>query len=144
MNPAEVLRGGAAELVSILGPEGFTFIETGTGSSSGGHFASGEFRREDRRLELHVRWSLGLVTYHVGDANLRHEDLTRAIAATQQVQEPAEYPGFSDQPIDGFRHLRADLVRFGRVFTQGTAEEFLVLVAWARRHPRPTGLAALR
>ena len=58
------------------------------------------------------------MTYHVGDANLRHEDLTRAIAATQQVQEPAEYPGFSDQPIDGFRHLRAHLARFGRVFTQ--------------------------
>jgi hypothetical protein len=144
MSPAEVLRGGAAELASILGPEGFSFIETGEGPSSGGHFASGEFRCENRRLELHVRGALGLVTYHVGDANLRHEDLTRAIAATQQVQEPAEYPGFSDQPIDGFRHLRADLARFGRVFTQGTAEEFWVLVAWVREHPTPSGLAALR
>lgn len=144
MNPVEVLREGAAELASILGPDGFTFVETDSGLSSGGHYASGEFRRENRRLELHVRWSLGLVTYHVGDANLRHEDLTRAVAATQHVQESPQYPGFSDQPLDGFRHLAADLVRFGRVFTKGTAEEFSVLLAWVRRNPSPKGLAALQ
>jgi len=144
MNPVEVLREGAAVLASILGPDGFTFVETGSGSSSGGHYASGEFRRENRRLELHVRWSLGLVTYHVGDARLSHQDLTRAVAATRHLHEPAQYPGFSDQPVDGFRHLGADLVRFGRVFTQGTAEEFSALVAWVRQHPKPKGLKALQ
>jgi hypothetical protein len=143
MNPVEVLREGAAELASILGPDGFAFAETGSGSSSGGLYASGEFRRDNRRLELHVRWSLGMVTYHVDDATLRHEDLTRAVAATQHLGESAQYPGFSDQPLDGFRHLAADLVKFGRVFTRGTAEEFSVLVAWIQRHPRPKGLAAL-
>lgn len=144
MNPVEVLREGAAELVSILGPDGFAFVETGSGRSSGGHYASGEFRRGDRRLELHVRRSLGLVTYHVGDATLRHEDLTRAVAAIRQCRESAQYPGSSDQPLDGFRHLAADLVQFGRVFARGTAEEFLELVAWVQRHPKPTGLAALQ
>ena len=144
MNPIEVLREGAAELTSIIGPEGFTFVETGSGVSSGGHYASGEFRRADRRLELHVRWSLGLVTYHVGSESLNHEDLTRAVAATQHLEESAQYPGFSDRPLDGFRHLGADLVRLGRVFTQGTAEEFSVLVAWVRQHPKPKGLAALQ
>ena len=143
MNPVEVLREGAAELAAILGPEGFAFVETGSGPSSGGHYASGEFRRGNRRLELHVRWSLGLVTYHVGDALVRHEDLTRAVAATQQLMESAQYPGFSDQPLDGFRHLAADLERFGRVFTRGTAEEFSEVVAWIQRHPKPKGLAAL-
>ena len=144
MNPVEVLREGAMELASILGPDGFTFVETGSGPSSGGDYASGEFRREDRRLELHVRSSLGLVTYHVGEANLRHEDFARAVAATQQIEEPARYPGFSDQPLDGFLHLGADLIRFGHAFTKGTPEEFLALVAWVRQHPKATGLAGLQ
>jgi hypothetical protein len=144
VKPVDVLRQGAAELDAILGPHGFTFLETGSGLGSGGHYARGEFRRERRRLELHVRWSLGLVTYHVDDASLSHEDLTRAVAATQHVHEPAQYPGFSEQPVDGFRHLAADLVRFARVFTRGTAEEFSAMVAWVRQHPKPKGLAALQ
>jgi hypothetical protein len=143
MNPTEVLREGAAELALILGPHGFTFVETGSGIGSGGYYASGEFRRENRRLELHVRWSLGLVTYHVGDASLSHEDLTRAVISTQRLQELPEYPGFSDGPLDGFHQLGADLIRFGPVFTQGTSEELSIVVAWIRQHPKPKGLAAL-
>jgi hypothetical protein len=31
MNPVQVLREGAAELAAILGPNGFAFVETGSG-----------------------------------------------------------------------------------------------------------------
>jgi len=94
MNPVEVLHDGAAILASILGPSGFAFVETDSGLGSGGQFASGEFRRENRRLELHVRRSLGLVTYHVGKESLSHAELTRAVVATQRLQDLPEYPGF--------------------------------------------------
>ena len=143
MNVGEVLRDGAREIEPILGPHGFQFVRTGAGSSSGGDYASGEYRRGDRRLELHVRSSLGLVKYHVGRDSLSHEDLTRAVRATAGVFEQAQYPGFSSDPLEGFRHLRDDLSQFGSVFIRGTAEEFVALVNWVRNNPRSTGLPAL-
>src|ERR1700733_2642043 len=42
---------------------GFVFGPTTAGDGSGGSFARGEFRGGNRRLELHYRYSLGLVTY---------------------------------------------------------------------------------
>jgi hypothetical protein len=144
MSPDETLRAGASELGAALTPHGFHFVETGLGFGSGGHFASGEFRREDRRLELHLRHSLGLVAYHLRAETLTHADFVRAVRASEGIRDRPRYPGFSEDPLDGFRHLRADLDRFGRTFTRGSAAEFAALVAWVRQHPAPTGLAALR
>jgi hypothetical protein len=144
MNPVELLWNGARELEPVLRPHGFEFVQTAAGPSSGGPFASGEYRREDRRLELHVRHSLGLVAYHVGLNRLDHEDLTRAMRARGGVSEPAEYPGFSDDPLDGFRHLAKDLLRLGQVFIRGTPDEFAALVDWVAQNPRATGLTALK
>jgi hypothetical protein len=144
MNPVEVLQNSARELEAVLGTHQFEFIQTGAGPSSGGHFASGEYRRGDRRLELHVRYSLGMVRSHVGPNSLRHEDLTRAQRALTGGMEAAQYPGFSNDPLDGFRHLAEDLLRFGQVFTSGTVEEFVTLVEWVGQNPKPSGLAALK
>jgi len=144
MNPVETLLAGASEFGAVLTPHGFHFVETGSGRGSGGHFASGEFRRADRRLELHFRYSLGLVAYHLGSETLTHADYVRAVRASEGIPDRPRYPGFSEDPLDGFRHLRPDLIRFGRVFTQGSSAEFAALVAWVRQHPAPTGLAALR
>ena len=65
MNPVDVLQNGARELEAVLGAHKFEFIQTGAGASAGGHFACGEYRRGDRRLELHVWYSLGMVRCHV-------------------------------------------------------------------------------
>jgi hypothetical protein len=138
VNPIDVLREGARELESVLCPHGFEFVQIAAGPSSGGPFASGEYRRADRRLELHVRRSLGLVTYHVGRDGLSHEELMRAVFAAIGGRHTSEYPGFSSDPIDGFRHLAGDIRRFGQSFTRGTAEEFAGLVGWVSRHPKPT------
>ena len=35
------------------------------------------------------------------------------------VADQAAYPGFSDDPLDGFRHLRSDLERFAEPFLTG-------------------------
>ena len=70
MNPRELLDRGAAELAEVLGPAGFTFVAVDEDDGSGGASAIGEFQRGDRRLELHVRRSLGLVRYHFGEQSL--------------------------------------------------------------------------
>ena len=144
MDPLGELERGACELAVTLGPAGFAFVLLDSGRSSGGTFASGEFRRKDRRLEVHFRWSLGLVSYHVGADSLAHEDYVRAVQSIHGIQGVPEYPGFSDDPQAGFRGLRIDLERFGRVFISGTVDEFGRLREWVDGHPKPTGFAALR
>jgi hypothetical protein len=143
MNPREVLDRGVVELADVLGPAGFTFVAVDEDDGSGGASASGEFRRGDRRLELHVRRSLGLVRYHFGDQALSHDDLVRGVRALEGISAEAEYPGFSDDPAAGFRHLRADLQRFGDVFLTGGAKAFRALKKWLDKHPRKSGLAGL-
>jgi hypothetical protein len=143
MGPAEKLQAGIKELDIIMVPHGFAFVPGHEGRSSGGKFANGEYRRGDRRLELHFRWSLGLVTYHVGDVFLAHEDYIRALLGVTKVQGQYSYPGFSRDPLDGFRHLREDLDRFGAVFLKGSDEEFRSLKAWVDVHPKTTGLRGL-
>jgi hypothetical protein len=143
MTPQEILERGVAELAKVLEPAGFVFIDAGEESTSGGLSASGEFFRGDRRLELHVRSSLGLVRYHVGDTSFSHEDLVRGVRGTERTAGPSEYPGFTEDPLAGFQHLRADLERFGAVFLTGGAKAFRALKKWLDKNPRKTGLAGL-
>lgn len=141
--PGELLERGVAELAGVLGPAGFQFVETDDGVGSGGAYASGEFRRGDRRLELHFRSSLGLVRYHFGEESLSHQELVRGVRALERISAEGEYPGFSDDPMAGFHHLRNDLDRFGGVFLRGGAKAFRALKKWLDKHPKKSGLAGL-
>jgi hypothetical protein len=142
-SPAELLARGAAELTPVLGPAGFTFEETEEGLFSEGELATGEFRRGDRRLELHVRASLALVRYHFGEEIMSHEALVRGVRALDRIAEEGQYPGFSDDPMAGFRHLRHDLERFGAIFLHGGAKAFRALKKWVDKHPKKSGFAGL-
>jgi hypothetical protein len=113
---SDTLVKGAA-IVSASLP-GFRFEERAEGVGSGGAFAWGEFVRDDRRLELHFRRSLGLVTYHLGNHALSHEGYLRAMGVPPGANQ---YPGFSDDPLDGFRHLAHDLRAFVSEFVRGDA-----------------------
>jgi hypothetical protein len=139
----ELLLRGVAELAPVLGPAGFEFIQSDEGADSGGPFASGEFLKGDRRLELHVRNSLGMVRYHFGEESLSHEDLVRGVRALEGISAEGQYPGFSTDPMAGFRHLRHDLDKFGAIFLRSGAKAFRALKKWVNQHPKKTGFAGL-
>jgi hypothetical protein len=120
LDPAQVLLLGVEILDPVLVPRGFRFIAGATDTGSGGRFASGEYVRGDHRLELHFRHSLGLVRYHVGALSIGHREYMECLHGPDGGHR---YPGFSADPLDGFRHLAYDLERFAADFTAGTGEQ---------------------
>jgi hypothetical protein len=80
--PCEILRQGRSTLDPVLYAHDFSFKDGGSGVGSGGRYAFGSYVNKDRRLELHFRFSLGLVTYHFGKNSLDHESYMRALLAT--------------------------------------------------------------
>jgi hypothetical protein len=123
--PQELLKAGVEILDDLMRSHGFEYMPTAVGVGSGGSYATGEFRRGNRSLELHYRYSLGLVTYHVGDLVLFHEDYMWLILGGRWR---SEYPGFSKEPLDDFRHLRADLEHHCIDFLGGPDADFASLV----------------
>ncbi|MGO8758182.1 MAG: hypothetical protein ACLQG3_08670 [Terracidiphilus sp.] len=115
--PKKALFDGARTLFRVLEPHGFRFEFRGEGESSGGLFAWGEFVRAERRLEVHVRHNLGLVTYHVADRSASHDYYMRELGVVEQCH----YPGFSPDPADAFEGLAHDLT-FAEDFLFGTAD----------------------
>jgi hypothetical protein len=111
-SPRDLLFDGKAILDPLLEPLGFRFRLTESGRSSGGPFAVGSYSNDGWDLELHVRRALGIVYYRVDGAALEHRLYMQLLG----VEREAAYPGFSDDPLDGFRHLRSDLERFAGGF----------------------------
>jgi hypothetical protein len=118
----EIVRAGTAMLNALLARYGFSQAPIKSGIGSGGAFASTGFRRGERRLELHFRYSLGLVQYHLRKVMLRHEDYMWSVLGERWR---SHYPGFSDDPLDGFRGLRQDLEEYGQDFLEGSDADFL-------------------
>ena len=118
--PEARLRTGVLAIAEVLAPHGFCFVFRESGKSSGGPFASGEFVRGERRLELHVRESLGLVRYHVGSRSASHEYYMKELGVWPQC----DYPGFPNDPLDPFVRLAHD-VRFAGEFMSGNARLLL-------------------
>lgn len=129
----EALQQGADILAPVLTPHGFHFRIVSSGTGSGGAFAHGEFVRGDRRLELHFRYSLGLVTYHVGALSPAHGDYVRALLGRSSA---GHYPGTPAEPLAGFELLREDLVEHCFDFVSGTGELFRVCVERHKAYER--------
>jgi hypothetical protein len=138
--PREILRLGCEVLDPILHAHGFSFEYGGEGSSSGGPYAFGSYVISDRRLEIHFRHSLGLVTYHFGEASMDHQAYMRALLGDAGG---SKYPGFSDKPLDAFGELAVDLQSFAMAFLNNDAEEFMRCVAKAEEWKKTSGLARL-
>jgi hypothetical protein len=136
---AAVFEAGRRIVGEFLEPHGFEWRFCGAGPSSGGHFAVGEFVRADRVLELHFRESLGMVQYHIGEIVISHEDYMRHTGHKAE----ACYPGFSSDPLDGFRHLVEDLLRFGRDFTEGSGQTLIAARSAADAYASVPGFSRL-
>jgi hypothetical protein len=121
-DPVGTLALGSGLLEPLFLKHGFAYRTLDAGSSSGGPFASGEFRKDNRWLELHFRHSLGMVTYHLGSRSMSHQEYMRSVLGRAYA---SHYPGFSSDPIDAFRHLYLDLGEHGAVFLEGTDDNLL-------------------
>jgi hypothetical protein len=129
----EMLQRGSVLLAPVLLGHGFSFKILEAGGGSGGHFASGEFKRGTRRLQFHFRHSLGIVTYSLADRSMTHQQYMRSV---QGGVEASNYPGFSDDPLDAFRHLLLDLEQHGSDFLSGTDERLLRCIDEALAMPK--------
>ena len=114
--PRELLHRGRAVLDPVLCSRGFTFRLIKEGSGSGGHFAVGRYEKPGRSIELHVRFELGIVIYRLNGSELRHQQLMDCLGV---MREDQAYPGFSEDPVEGFEHLRQDLEGPLRAFVDG-------------------------
>jgi hypothetical protein len=135
----DLLARGRAILDPLLLAHGFVFEAGESDVGSGGPFARGAYVRGEHRLAFSVRWHLGEVTYTVGPSRISHEELMRVVAGPRA----AKYPGFSNDPLDGFRDLRDDLQAHGQAFLREMDEEFHAFVARASRSQRATGFKRL-
>jgi hypothetical protein len=138
-NPETVLLQGAALLKPIFLERGFVFAELNSGESSGGQFSSAEFKRGDRRFEFHFRFSLGMVSYHLGSESISHEEYMCSVLGKPSV---SRYPVFSNNPLDAFIHLRDDIQNHCAEFLEGTNETFQSRIesahaCWAGRPKLP-------
>ena len=116
-NPVEMLAVGSVLLEPLLFKHGFSYRTLDAGNSSGGQFASGEFTKGSRRLEFHFRHSLGMVTYNLGSRSMSHQEYMHSVLRRPNA---SHYPGFSSDPLDGFRHLYLDLEEHCAEFLEGT------------------------
>lgn len=103
VDPAEVLTEGNQLLSAVLLPPGFEPHPVESGVGSGGPFAATRWTRGDQAIEFSFRYSLGMVVYRWGGEVYDHRHVVGALGVT------ASYPGFSTDPLDGFRHLASDL-----------------------------------
>ena len=126
MTPEQHLSEGVKVLSPYLEPLGFRFELKGTGKSSGGTFAYGHFIKRgrlfgrQRKIELHFRFSLGLVSYTVGDLVLSHQDFVDLL----DKHGKNKYPNFSDDPQDAFHCLLWDIKNILNDFTEHKAVIF--------------------
>lgn len=137
--PNAILLEGAELLMPLFSEHGFIFAPLGAGMSSGGRFACAAFRRGKRSLQLHFRDSLGMVTYHLGPDSISHEEYMCSVLGKPGL---SRYPGFSSDPVAGFRDLRDDLRDHCSEFLEGTDELFRLRIEdarsrWANRPKLP-------
>ncbi len=138
--PLEFLEQGCAIVNEVLLPHGFRREKTVSGKASGGEFASTSYVNGSRRLELHFRYSLGLVSYHFGSLAISHEGLMRAVLG---AKGGSKYPGFSEVPTDAFQDLAYDLAHFAKSFLNGEESEFSKYVTENEKFETLSGFARL-
>ena len=139
ISATEMLQLGKKRLDLVMSANGFIWESLSAGNGSGGPFASGRYMKGDRSLELHVRFSLGVVTYHIGNLSIGHEEYMRHSAP----KGAAHYPGFPDDPLDGFDNLAHDLSLYASDFLSGPGNEFKSAKVASEKRAKTSGFQRL-
>ena len=137
--PLDILHDGVEILAELLRPAGFTFVLGSVDRGSGGAFAQGSFVRTGRVLSFSVREKLGLVQYAYHGRLVSHETLMHVAAPVGA----ASYPGYSDDPLQAFRDVSADLRAYGAAFVTGSDTACVAALDAAAANRPPSGFAAL-
>lgn len=123
----ETLREGVDILDAVMGPARYRFEQVHDGA-----YICCRYRRADRTLELHYSHSLRLVNQRIGDLVVMHDDFMRALLGPRG----GGYPGSSDDPLDAFRGLRADLATHCGEFLRGSPHRWRAVAERALLDPR--------
>jgi arsenate reductase (thioredoxin) len=96
--------------------------------------AKAAFARRGRSLELEVRTGVAIATYTAASRRMVHPEYMRRLGVEQLMR----YPGLSKDPLEAFRRLRTDLIRFAAPFLTGEGlKQFARLAAAATKDPGP-------
>lgn len=125
---AELLAEGTRILEPTMAHHGFRFGGVSEEKVGRRVAARGRFSRRGRALDLEVRSGVAIAAYVARDRLLLHPDYMAGLGATAAMR----YPGLSSDPLDAFRRLRADLVRFARPFLAGRSMREFEKIADAR------------
>lgn len=130
---AELLAEGSGVLADVMGAHGFKRQEVRVHKVDGRPAATTRFARRGRALELRVRNGVTIAEYVAGGRHLLHPDYMERLG----VVDAMRYPGLSKDPLDAFRRLRTDLIRFARPFLRGEGLKQFARLAPAARERGP-------
>lgn len=126
------LREGSDVIRPVLVNHGFRMTATDGGPGSGGPFAIGTWQRADGlEIQTHVRDALGIVLYKWNGESFTHQEYMRVRGVR------GAYPGFSSDPLDGFRHLATGFVGPASGLLDATESDFRVAARAVRDLPKP-------
>ena len=111
----DLLSEGAGILEDVMAAHGFKGSEVREEKVDGRSTAATRFARRGRSIELQVHTGVAIVTYVAGQHRLPHPDYMEQLGVVNLMR----YPGLSKDPLDTFRRLRADLIRFAGPFLNG-------------------------
>lgn len=112
---ADLLERGAKLMADVLKPHGFKFGGARVEKAGNRGIAVGAFERRGRSLELQVRSGVLVAAYRAGNKRLPHPEYMEGLGVAADMR----FPGLSRDPLNAFRRLRSDLLRFGGPFLTG-------------------------
>ena len=130
---SELLAEGAGILADVMGAHGFKRQEIQVQKIEGRPTPTMRFGRRGRSLDLRVRNGVTIAEYVAGHRRLLHPDYMERLGVAALMR----YPGLSKDPLDAFRRLRTDLVRFARPFLRGDGLKQFARLVPAVREPGP-------
>lgn len=113
---AKLLEEGAHLLDDVMGAHGFRLGSLRDEETAGRKQAAARFERRGRSFELQVRSGVTFASYAAGEHRLFHPQYMERLGVAGLMR----YPGLSKDPLDAFRRLRADVVRFASPFLTGS------------------------